>query len=126
MSESWEQRMAYVLLRVAMGVDFLGHGTIRLLHGNVAFAQGMVKQMTETPLPSAFVYGFGWILPFVEFAIGVLLVAGLWTRWALGRRWPVDVRAYGGCHAARGLAHSGIAADLFVPLLGSAVSATRV
>ena len=83
MWEGWEQKVAYVLLRVALGVDFLGHGTIRLLHGNALFAQGMVKQMADTPLPSAMVYGFGWVLPFVEFGIGLLLVTGVWTRWVL-------------------------------------------
>jgi thiosulfate dehydrogenase [quinone] large subunit len=80
---SSDQRIAYVLLRLALGVDFLGHGSIRLLHGNAAFAQWMVKHMAEAPLPSAFVYGFGWLLPFLEAALGLLLIAGLLTRWAL-------------------------------------------
>ena len=83
MLEDWEQRIAYVLLRIALGVNFLGHGTIRLLHGNAVFAQGMVKQMADTPLPYALVYGFGWVLPILEFGIGLLLIAGVWTRWVL-------------------------------------------
>jgi thiosulfate dehydrogenase [quinone] large subunit len=78
-----EQRVAYVLLRVAVGVDFLGHGLIRLLHGDEAFAAGMVKQMAETPLPPGLVHVFGLVVPVVELTIGVLLVLGLWTRWAL-------------------------------------------
>jgi thiosulfate dehydrogenase [quinone] large subunit len=77
---SIEQKTAYALLRLAVGVDFCGHGFVRILHGNAVFAQWMVKQMAETPLPSGFVYGFGWVLPFVEVLLGLLLVAGLWTR----------------------------------------------
>ncbi|MEO6802970.1 MAG: DoxX family membrane protein [Granulicella sp.] len=81
MSEvSVEQKMAYVLLRVAMGVDFLGHGFIRLLHGSGVFAQWMLQQMSGTPLPAGFVYGFGLILPPIEALVGLLLLAGLLTR----------------------------------------------
>jgi thiosulfate dehydrogenase [quinone] large subunit len=79
-SVSVEQKMAYVLLRVAMGVDFLGHGFARLLHGSGAFAQWMLKQMAGTPLPVGFVYGFGLILPPLEALLGLLLLAGLLTR----------------------------------------------
>jgi thiosulfate dehydrogenase [quinone] large subunit len=77
---SVEQRMAYVPLRVAMGVDFLGHGFVRLLHGSGMFAQGMLKTMADTPLPAGFVYGFGLLLPTFEALIGLLLLAGLLTR----------------------------------------------
>lgn len=81
--ERRDRRAAYGLLRVTLGVDLLGHGFIRLLHGDMAFARGMVKQMAETPLPASFVYGFGLVLPPVELALGVLLVLGVLTRWSL-------------------------------------------
>jgi thiosulfate dehydrogenase [quinone] large subunit len=77
---STEQKMAYVLLRVALGIDFLGHGFTRLLHGSGAFAQWMLKQMAGTPMPAGFVYGFGLILPPLEAIVGLLLLAGLLTR----------------------------------------------
>jgi hypothetical protein len=34
-------------------------------------------------LPGWFVYSFGLVLPFVETLIGIALVLGLFTRWAL-------------------------------------------
>lgn len=83
MIEVNERRLAYALLRLIVGVNFLGHGFIRVFHGLTAFAQGLVKSMAEAPLPAAFVLGFGYCVPCVELAIGVLLVLGLWTRWAL-------------------------------------------
>lgn len=83
MSNEGERRLAYVLLRAAMGMDFLGHGAIRLLHGDGAFAVGMVKQMADTPLPAGFVHGFGVVLPVIELTIGVALLTGLMTRWVL-------------------------------------------
>ena len=80
---TFDRRVAYLLLRMTLGVDFVGHGFIRLLHGDRVFAQGMVKQMAETPLPPWFVYGFGVVLPPIELVLGTLLVLGLMTRWAL-------------------------------------------
>ncbi|HEY0263661.1 MAG TPA: DoxX family protein [Granulicella sp.] len=80
-TELIEQRIAYVLLRVALGVDFLGHGGVRLMHGSATFAQWMVKTMSTTPLPEAFVYSFGLVLPTIEAILGVLLLAGIATRW---------------------------------------------
>lgn len=75
--------MAYVLLRLILGVNLLGHGAIRILHGTSAFAAGMVKQMAETPLPLALVSWFGHTTPWIELGLGLLLVAGLFTRWVL-------------------------------------------
>jgi thiosulfate dehydrogenase [quinone] large subunit len=83
MSAAFEKRLAYVLLRLMLGLDFLGHGGVRLMHGDGAFAAGMVKQMADTPLPAGLVHGFGVVLPFVELTIGLLLVLGLLTREAL-------------------------------------------
>ena len=78
-----DRHLAYALLRATMGINFLGHGFIRLLHGNAAFAQNMVKQMAETPLPAWFVYPFGWTLPLIELTLGLLLLIGVFTRQAL-------------------------------------------
>ena len=81
--ELQDRCMAYVMLRVTLGVDFLGHGFIRLFHGDALFAQGMAKQMADTPMPAWFVHDFGLVLPPIELALGLLLVLGLFTRWSL-------------------------------------------
>jgi thiosulfate dehydrogenase [quinone] large subunit len=83
MTSLFEKRLAYVLLRMMLGLDFLGHGGVRLLHGDGAFAAGMVKLMADTPLPPVLVHGFGLVLPFVELTVGLLLVLGVLTREAL-------------------------------------------
>lgn len=75
-----ERRVAYVLLRVLLGINLFGHGLIRTLHGQVAFAEGMVKSMADTPLPRVLVYFFAVAIPAIELALGLMLVAGLATR----------------------------------------------
>ena len=78
-----ERRVAYVLFRLLLGLNLLGHGVIRMLHNPMVFAQGMVKSMADTPLPAFFVGGFGYCVPYVEFFLGLMLVFGFLTRRAL-------------------------------------------
>ena len=78
-----DRTLAFVLLRVLLGVNFFGHGAIRLLHGDRMFAQGMATQMANTPLPAAIAYGFGLVVPYLELLLGVLLLCGIVTRLAL-------------------------------------------
>lgn len=70
---------AYFFLRLSMGINFLGHGLVRLtkLQG---FADGMVKGFEKSWLPQLFVHMFSIALPFLEFSIGLLLIIGFKTR----------------------------------------------
>lgn len=77
-----DRRAAYAILRLALGVNMLLHGLVRLPH-LAAFANGMVAQFQATLLPGFAVKGFGWVLPFAEGLIGLLLVLGWRTRQAL-------------------------------------------
>jgi thiosulfate dehydrogenase [quinone] large subunit len=79
---SLNRKMAYLMLRFTLGLDILMHGVVRLPHIS-AFADGMVRQFAETPLPAAIVRPFGWSIVFVEAILGLLLLVGLWTRWSL-------------------------------------------
>jgi thiosulfate dehydrogenase (quinone) large subunit len=74
--------LAYGTFRLALGIVELMHCLARLpiLAG---FAANMVKQFQGTILPGWFVYGFGSVLPFLEGLIGLALILGLFTRWAL-------------------------------------------
>jgi thiosulfate dehydrogenase (quinone) large subunit len=74
--------LAYGMFRLALGVVELMHGLVRL-PGLAGFAAGMAKQFQGTILPGWFVYPFGCVLPFLEGLIGLALVLGLFTRWAL-------------------------------------------
>jgi thiosulfate dehydrogenase (quinone) large subunit len=77
-----DRRLAYLLLRLTLGINILLHGAVRL-PALGAFAAGTVQQFADTPLPAVTVRLFGLLLPFLETAIGLLLTVGLWTRWAL-------------------------------------------
>ncbi len=82
-SQQVDRTLAYILLRVLLGVNFFGHGAIRLLHGARAFAQGMATQMASTPLPTSIAYGFGLAVPYLELMLGLLLLCGIYSRLAL-------------------------------------------
>lgn len=73
--------LAYVLLRIAMGVNMLGHGLVRIPK-LAAFAEGMSKGFEKSWLPASMVHLFGTVLPFLELTIGILLIFGWQTRLA--------------------------------------------
>jgi thiosulfate dehydrogenase (quinone) large subunit len=82
-TQAWlDRRLAYLLLRLTLGVNILLHGAVRL-PALGAFAEEMVQQFAGTPLPAVAVRLFGLLLPFLETVIGLLLIVGLWTRGAL-------------------------------------------
>lgn len=63
-------------------MNMFGHGLVRF--DNIeAFANSMTKNFEATFLPASLVLPFGYILPVVEFIVGVLLIAGLFSRFAL-------------------------------------------
>ena len=80
---SSDRSVAYALLRVAMGVNFAGHGFIRIYHGVGEFAHTTAEHMMKSPLPHGLVLGFGYVIPWVEAVLGVMLMLGLGTRAAL-------------------------------------------
>lgn len=63
-----------------LGVNFVGHGAFRILSGTRAFAETTVEHMGKSPLPHGFTYTFALAIPFIEAALGLLLIAGLATR----------------------------------------------
>lgn len=75
--------VAYGLMRLALGINIFGHGFFRILTGVGAFATGMAQGMEKSPLPHNMILGFGYCIPVIEFALGVLLILGLFTRLAL-------------------------------------------
>ena len=70
--------VAYALLRVAMGVNMLGHGLARIPKLD-AFSDNMVTNFQKSWLPSLSIKIFWLALPFAEFLIGLLLIIGLFT-----------------------------------------------
>lgn len=78
--EGRDERLAYALLRVAVGTDLMMHGISRMLAGPGEFAAKLVMQFAHAPLPSWSVWVFGLILPAIEGILGLILLLGLRTR----------------------------------------------
>lgn len=72
----------FSLLRLAIGASMFGHGLVRLPKLPV-FSHWMVGLFERSMLPLSLVTPFSYVLPLVEFAIGLLLLLGLFTRPAL-------------------------------------------
>lgn len=74
--------VAFLLLRLGVGLSFFGHGLVRLpkLH---AFSQWMTDLFEPSLLPRFLVLPFSYILPVAEFIVGVLLLLGMFTRQSL-------------------------------------------
>jgi thiosulfate dehydrogenase [quinone] large subunit len=71
----------YLLARLPIGMSFLGHGLQRLPI-LAKFSAGMVNGFSKSFIPGALVQPFSLGLPFVELLLGILLLLGLFTRFA--------------------------------------------
>jgi len=74
--------LGYGLLRLTVGLNFLVHSFTRWRNFG-GFVDGIVASFAHTPLPVWSVRAFAFAIPVCEPVIGLLLVLGLWTRWAL-------------------------------------------
>ncbi len=78
-----DRRIAYALLRAIIGVNLAVHGITRLLAGPHAFAASLLNMFHATPIPPWSVAAFGLVLPWIEAGLGLLILFGLATRYAL-------------------------------------------
>ncbi|MGC2283460.1 MAG: DoxX family membrane protein, partial [Candidatus Acidiferrales bacterium] len=81
-SPTIDRKLGYLVLRFILGLSIFMHGLSRLPHLQ-EFADGLVKMFADTALPAMLVHSFGLALVFVEAAVGLLLLLGLWTQEAL-------------------------------------------
>src|SRR5258706_15334030 len=75
--------LAYALLRISLGVNFAGHGLIRIHHGVATFAQSTTEHLVKSPLPPSLTYAFSYSIPFIEAILGLTLILGVFTRISL-------------------------------------------
>jgi thiosulfate dehydrogenase (quinone) large subunit len=76
--------IAYTILRISFGVNFMLHGVSRLLADHANFVAYVNHYFEHTPLmPRAALMAFAAVLPPVEATLGLLLVVGLATRFSL-------------------------------------------
>jgi thiosulfate dehydrogenase [quinone] large subunit len=76
--------IAYAILRLAFGANILLHGLSRVLNGRPAFLAYLNHYFEHSHLiPMSMLPAFAAVLPWVETALGVLLVLGLFSRFTL-------------------------------------------
>ncbi len=78
-----DQQLAYGFLRLVFGVNIFLHGFSRLVGDRGDFLAYLSQQMARAPLPHFLLAPLAVVLPWVEAAIGLLLLLGLFTRLAL-------------------------------------------
>lgn len=78
-----DRRIAYALLRIVFGVNILLHGISRLVGDHAAFLAYLSQQMAKAPISKSLLPAFAAALPWTEATIGLLLLLGLFTRFAL-------------------------------------------
>jgi thiosulfate dehydrogenase [quinone] large subunit len=78
-----DKYLAYALLRIAFGVNFAGHGLIRIYNSVASFATTTAEHLAKSPLPQGLTYAFSYAIPFVEAILGLTLILGVFTRIAL-------------------------------------------
>lgn len=75
---------AYTILRLSFGANIMLHGVSRLMVGHAGFLAYLNHYFEKTPMvPASLLPAFAWVLPPVETTLGLLLILGLWTRFAL-------------------------------------------
>jgi thiosulfate dehydrogenase (quinone) large subunit len=79
-----DRALACFFLRITLGLNIALHGITRIFIGGVTqFVNATLTQFQNTPLLAWQVRAFATVVPYAELLLGVLLFAGLWTRWAL-------------------------------------------
>ena len=70
---------SFLLLRLAIAISMFGHGLVRLPK-LTTFSNWMVGSFENSILPKIIVTPFSYILPIAEFAIGLFLLLGIFTK----------------------------------------------
>jgi thiosulfate dehydrogenase [quinone] large subunit len=79
-----DERIAYGLLRFVFGLNICFHGLTRLLGDHQAFLVYLTKSLAPAILvPKAAIPPLAAVLPWLEAFLGLLLLLGLFTRFAL-------------------------------------------
>lgn len=81
-SAKLDRNMGFALLRVMLGINMLGRSVVRIPQIET-FTSGMAANFADTFLPEPFVLVYAYAIVLTETVIGVLLILGWKTRWAL-------------------------------------------
>jgi len=75
-------KTTYLFLRLPIAISLLGHGLVRLPKLEM-FSNWMVTSMEKSAIPSFLILPFSYILPIVEFLIGLSLLIGFQTKYTI-------------------------------------------
>src|SRR5271168_4318404 len=79
-----DERIAYAFLRFVLGLNICFHGVSRLLSDHAAFLAYLDRSMVHAVLvPKASLPVLAAVLPWMEAIVGLFLLLGLLTRFAL-------------------------------------------
>ncbi|MCD0478256.1 DoxX family membrane protein [Chryseobacterium sp. LC2016-29] len=75
-------KTALFFLRLPIAISLLGHGLVRIpkLH---TFSEWMVTTMEKSMIPKLVIVPFGYVLPFAEAILGILLLINFKTKYTL-------------------------------------------
>jgi thiosulfate dehydrogenase [quinone] large subunit len=80
---SMGRALGYFILRLSLGVDMLMHYVVRTWGISKDFVPVTEKMFEGNLLPMSWVHVFLTVLPYFEGVLGVLLLLGLLSRWAI-------------------------------------------
>lgn len=75
-------KYSFFFLRMPLALSMFGHGLVRLPKLG-EFASGMADQFKNSILPEIMVLPFGYTLPVIELLVGIFLLLGWQTRFAI-------------------------------------------
>jgi thiosulfate dehydrogenase [quinone] large subunit len=81
--DSLGRALGYFILRLSLGVDMLMHYVVRTWGISKDFVPVTEKMFDGNLLPMSWVHVFLTVLPYFEGLLGVLLLLGFLSRWAL-------------------------------------------
>ena len=76
------RQLAFLVARIGLGVNLFFHGVARLPNLS-GFVKAMKDDFAESLIPMFMVIPMAYVIPVAEFAIGLLLLLGVATRYAL-------------------------------------------
>jgi putative oxidoreductase len=114
---TFSQGLGLTVLRVTLGAIFLMHGHLAL---NVLGAEAVAGYTTRMGYPAVIGLGLAWYLIVVHSIGGLLLIVGLWTRWAAAAQLPIMASAFFLHHLKQGFFLTGVVVD---PAKGVAIAA---
>jgi putative oxidoreductase len=100
--------LGVALLRVTLGVIFVMHGYLGLA---VIGPDGIARYTTRMGYPAALGPALGWYMVLAHSLGGLLLILGLFTRWAALAQVPIMASAFFLYHLRQGFFLTGIVVD---------------